>query len=96
MVEKYDVTKGNSDTGMAILKLTEGPYAGTTFSYEKIHFGEEDDNGKVALHFDYIVYEGFGIEKPTPEFEKVVGDILVNLLEEQVERDATSGRTDSI
>jgi len=79
---KYDVTKDENDMGMAVLVLEEGPYKGTKFSFGKIKFGEEDSDGQVPLSFDYDVHEAVGITSPTPEFEKVIGDILVSLIED--------------
>jgi hypothetical protein len=81
MVTKYETVDGDNDLGLAILELKEGPYVGTKFSFGKVRFGDPDDE-QIVVSFDYDVHEARGLEAPTPEFEKVIGDILVDLLED--------------
>ena len=69
------------------IKITEGKFKDVIYHYGKVGFaGEEDSQGKMPLKFDYTV-----LKKPdnvdtldNQEFIDYIGDILVELLDEQV------------
>lgn len=83
MVTKYEtVDNEDNEMGLAVLELQEGPYMGTKFSFGRVKFGEAHEDEDVLVSFEYDVHEAHGLEAPTPEFERVVGDILIELLED--------------
>ena len=77
--------KGNAD--YSSIKLTEGKFKDVIYHYGKVGFAKEEDaSGKLPMKFDYTV-----LKKPdnidtldNQEFIDYIGDILIELLEEQV------------
>ena len=69
------------------IKLTEGKFKDVIYHYGKVGFAKEETaDGKLPMKFDYTV-----IKKPNdvdtldnPEFIDYIGDILIELLDEQV------------
>ena len=69
------------------VKLTEGKFKDVIYHYGKVEFAKEETaDGKLPMKFDYTV-----IKKPNdvdtldnPEFIDYIGDILIELLDEQV------------
>ena len=71
------------------IKLTEGQYEGIIYKYGKVGIPpkvKEDDEGRLPLTFDYTV-----VKNPkdldildNQEFINYIGDILVELLDEQL------------
>lgn len=84
-MSNYEVTQKVTHDGFHILKLIEGKFAGVEYSYSKVAFEEGEDDAKLV--FDYEVYDGHQIsEKMADEFSNTIGDILVQILKEQVEK----------
>lgn len=86
-IEEADGTK------TALFRLDEGKYEGTTFRYGACAFNDEDeDNVKLTFEFDVIDSpqgEPRAIEE-TEEFQKIVGDLLIAILEEQLIEDTST------
>ena len=64
-----------------------GKFAGVVYKYGKVSFGkEEDENGNLPLQFQYDIVDNNGIprEQFGDEFFKLIGDILVEVMEEQI------------
>ena len=69
------------------IKLTEGKFKDVIYHYGKVGFAKEENaDSKLPMKFDYTV-----IKKPNdvdtldnPEFIDYIGDILIELLDEQV------------
>ena len=71
------------------LVLIEGPYAGIVFSYSNVSFKEDLENDRLRLGFEYKIHdvpqEKEGFDKK--DFEKELGDFIVELLYYGLERD---------
>ena len=71
--------------------LTEkaGKYQGIVYRYGEVSFGEENKNGEMPLQFQWEMLDSNGLPKNIIEddFFKLIGDILQDLLMEQVEQD---------
>ena len=72
--------------------LTNGEYEGIIYQYGKVSVAEsEDENGNMPLSFKYniIDYSGHNQEdlESSVEFKNTLGDILVEILDEQLEAD---------
>lgn len=68
------------------IKLTESsPWAGFIFSFGKVQFVNDNPDGTATVKFDYNI-EVLGPVNTdianSPEFNKLLGDILIDLLEE--------------
>lgn len=69
------------------IRLTEAtPWSGFIFSFDKVQMCEENPDGTATLRFTYIPETvSIKLDEATlksPEFNKLLGDILVDLLEE--------------
>ena len=74
-----------------------GKFAGVVYKYGKVSFAkEEDKNGNLPLQFQYDIVDNNGIprEQFGDEFFKLIGDILVEVMEEQT-KDEPVNRKDS-
>ena len=70
--------KGENDR----IKLTEGPYAGIIYSYGSVGF--EEDGDTLKLKFEYDIHENPVGFVDRNKFKNHIGDILIDLLEENL------------
>ena len=74
-----------------------GKFAGVVYKYGKVSFAkEEDKNGNLPLQFQYDIVDNNGIprEQFDDEFFNLIGDILVEVMEEQI-KDEPINRKDN-
>ncbi len=89
MPVKYTfVSKDNDDWASIIIQ--EGKYEGIIYQYGQVSVAEsEDENGNMPLSFKYNVIEYNGHEQEdlnkSVEFKNTLGDILVEILDDQLE-----------
>ena len=84
------MSKGDDDWASVMIK--DGKYEGIIYQYGKVSVAEsEDENGNMPLSFKYniIDYSGHNQEdlESSVEFKNTLGDILVEILDEQLEAD---------
>ena len=63
-----------------------GKFDGVVYKYGKVSFAkEEDENGNLPLQFQYDIVDNNGIprEQFDDEFFNLIGDILVEVMDEQ-------------
>ena len=63
-----------------------GKFAGVVYKYGRVSFGkEEDENGNLPMQFQYDIVDNNGIprEQFNDEFFNLIGDILVEVMDEQ-------------
>ena len=75
-----------------------GKFAGVVYKYGKVSFGkEEDENGNLPLQFQYDIVDNNGIprEQFGDEFFKLIGDILVEVMEEQIKDESVNRKNSS-
>ena len=73
-----------------------GKFAGVVYKYGKVSFGEDNPDGTKPLQFEYDIVDNNGIQREQfgEEFFKLIGDILVEVMEEQT-KDEPVNRKDS-
>ena len=91
MAENYRFVSREGDKWASIL-IDSGKYSGVIYQYGKVSVPEEEnEDGNMPLSFKYTVvdYNGHTEEslKETEEFTTTIGDILVLVLDEQLEKD---------
>ena len=65
--------------------IEEGKYAGVAYQYDTVSINEEE--GEVVLSFNTITLENPDeLDLTESEFESTIGDILVEIIEEQLEQ----------
>ena len=69
--------------------INTGKYKGVVYKYGKVSLGEADAKERLPFRFEYDILDNNGIEKKefNDEFFTLIGDILVNIIDEQVGRD---------
>ena len=82
MVKYEFIDIGESSTG---IKINEGEYEGMSWMYGKVTFDEQSE--ELKLSFDYEVIENPNNIKPSKELEVVMGDILVNIIRDDLKTD---------
>tara|TARA_R110001592_G_C12837837_1_gene720626 strand:+ start:95 stop:430 length:336 start_codon:yes stop_codon:yes gene_type:complete len=68
------------------IKLAEGKYKDIIYKYNNVKFSEtENANGEIPLKFTYDIFLNPNkVEVEDTEFRNYIGDILVELIEEQM------------
>ena len=92
------------DTEEQAYRINEGKYSGIVWLYENVKFPMYNDEGErispeeaetIPLTFQIeVLYNPTDEDLTTGEFEKTVGDILLNIIEESLEHDQVEFRTD--
>ena len=75
-----------------------GKFAGVVYKYGKVSFGkEEDENGNLPLQFQYDIVDNNGIprEQFDEDFFNLIGDILVEVMEEQIKDEPVDRKNSS-
>lgn len=65
------------------INVLEGPYEGLHFHYGTVKF-EELDDGRMKMHFDYVILKKPDEFEESEDFKQFAGDLLVQILEEQL------------
>ena len=79
----YVTTKEQDQT---LIGIKEGKFSGVVYKYGKVSFAkEEDENGNLPMQFQYDIVDNNGIQREQfdDEFFKLIGDILVEVIDEQ-------------
>ena len=70
-----------SINGFNVIEIAEGKYKDVKYVYGSVEFKEQENNAIVS--FDYELQGEYKIDE---DFTQVIGDILMELLEEQLEK----------
>ena len=89
MPENYTYVSRGQEQWASIM-ITKGEYEGVIYQYGRVSVAEkENEDGTMPLSFDYNVIDQNGHDKEkldnSPEFKNTLGDILVEILDEQLE-----------
>ena len=92
----YVTTKEQDQTCIGLTEKS-GKYHGVVYKYGKVGFGEENPDGTKPLRFEYNIVDNNGIprEQFGEEFFKLIGDILVEVMEEQVKDEPVDRKNSS-
>ena len=89
MPENYTYVSRGTEQWSSIM-ITKGEYEGVIYQYGRVSVAEEEnEDGTMPLSFDYNVIDQNGHNKEkldsSVEFKNILGDILVEILDEQLE-----------
>ncbi len=89
MPENFTYVSRGQDQWASIL-ITKGEHEGIIYQYGRVSEAEEEnEDGKMPLSFDYNIVDINGHDKEklvnSTEFKNTLGDILVEILDEQLE-----------
>jgi len=65
--------------------LKGGKFAGVIYKYGEVSLGEETENGNMPFKFEFDIIDNNSIPKEQfgEDFMNLIGDILVDIIEEQ-------------
>ena len=91
----YVTTKSQDQTCIGLTEKS-GKYHGVVYKYGKVGFGEENLDGTKPLQFQYEIVDNNGIQREQfgDDFFTLIGDILVEVMDEQI-KDEPVNRKDS-
>jgi|AntRauTorckE6833_2_1112554.scaffolds.fasta_scaffold23736_2 hypothetical protein len=86
-IKKYFKLIEHDATPNLAVEVTKGPFRGAIYAYREVSVVEEEEKESAVLQFDYFMLEHpQGIEASgTKEFENLVGDVLVHLIDNNVD-----------
>ena len=83
----------------ASLRISEGKFEGVVYSYGKVVLPVEqkiNDEGDLPFKFEYSILDNANInrEEFREDFFKIIGDILVDIIDEQLQEENLEYRSD--
>ena len=78
------------DDKWASLCIRGGEFDGVIYKYGKVSVSEEEnEDGTLSFQFQYDIIDNVGISREDfdEEFFTLIGDILVDIIDEQIEED---------
>ena len=90
----YVTTKEQDQT---LIGIKEGKFAGVIYKYGKVSFGEDNPDGTKPLQFQYEIVDNNGIQREQfgDDFFTLIGDILVEVMEEQIKDEPVDRKNSS-
>jgi hypothetical protein len=97
----YTYTEFNSEANTTCIAITEGMFKDVVYFYKRIQVGEGLNQGEAPLTFEYAIKsvpETIDPKKLTiedhKEFETLIGDILVKIIETNIKPELDELRKD--
>ena len=89
--KRYSYIQSAKYPNQTCIGINEGKYAGVIYKYGKVTFPEEimdEKDGKLTMQFEFDILENNGLPRDVfgDEFFNYIGDILVELIDEQNNR----------
>jgi hypothetical protein len=90
-MKAIDIVTGTGnviDDHIELQIVDESEFSGVTFYYDGMRFADkENKDGSINMTFDYQVTGGHIIQEVMKhKFEKKIGDLIITILEEQIEK----------
>ena len=90
MEGKYTFVAREDDDVVSVCITDGGKYHGVVYKYGAVSIPEQENpDGTLPFKFDYSIIENVGISRDNfgDEFFTLIGDILVDIINDQLERD---------
>jgi len=81
MIKQYELLDEDTN-GNQLIKLTTKEYSGIIYTYGRVRLLEEDDH--LRVQFEYDIQENPVDDVDPTKFRNHIGDILIDLLEENL------------
>jgi len=85
---KFVENKDRKWQGIGLTKEA-GKYQGVVYEYGEVKVLENEEKTEATLQFDFNVLDSNGLPKEMfdDEFYKIIGDVLQDILREQIDKD---------
>ena len=93
-VEVRENTQYEDNSTTHYLEVVDGKYEGMHFTFGKIEFLGEDDEGNGKIEFDYTLLnlpEPYSLDEERDEIEEVVSQVLRYILEQNTNKETEEG-----
>ena len=89
MLYKFVENKDKTWTGIGLTEEA-GKYQGVVYRYGEVKVIENEEKTEASLQFEFDVLDSNGLPKEMfdDDFYKVIGDVLTDILEQQMKEDA--------
>jgi len=90
----YEATE-ELHNNFVVIRITQGPFKGIEYTYEKIGVEESEDKKSARLIFNPIIVKNTSNVILDDDFYKLCGDVVIDLLDKWIEENNESeSRTD--
>lgn len=98
--EKYTFVDKPGDVKWTAIRIQGGKFDGVIYHYAKVYMPDdikENPDGTLPFKFDYSIIENVGISRDSfgDEFFILIGDILVDIINDQLGRDNLEYKSDN-
>ena len=96
--DNYTFVSQKGDT-WANICITEGKFKDVIYNYGKVSINDKEENvdGSLPFRFEYTIIDNVGISREDfgEEFFTLIGDILVDIIDDQIEEDNLEYKPDN-
>ena len=98
--ERYTFVDKPGDVKWTAIRIQGGKFDGVIYHYAKVYMPDdikENPDGTLPFKFDYSIIDNIGISREdfNEEFFTLIGDILVDIIDEQIEENNLEYRSDN-
>lgn len=85
VAEFYVLLEKRGEKEQTLVRIVQGKYKNIIYKYGTVRFGDqENDNGMLSCKFDYKILENPNNVEKEQDFDLLLGDIMVDILDKQI------------
>ena len=85
VAEFYVLLEKRGEKEQTLVRIVQGKYKNIIYRYGTVRFGDqENDNGMLSCKFDYEILENPNNVEKEQDFDLLLGDIMVDILDKQI------------
>ena len=85
VAEYYVLLEKRGEEAQTLVRIVQGKYKNIIYKYGTVRFGDqENDNGMLSCKFDYEILENSNNVEKEQDFDLLLGDIMVDILDKQI------------
>lgn len=85
VAEFYVLLEKRGEKEQTLVRIVQGKYKNIIYRYGTVRFGDqENDNGMLSCKFDYKILENPNNVEKEQDFDLLLGDIMVDILDKQI------------
>ena len=85
VAEFYVLLEKRGEEAQTLVRIVQGKYKNIIYKYGTVRFGDqENDNGMLSCKFDYEILENPNNVEKEQDFDLLLGDIMVDILDKQI------------
>ena len=98
--DRYAFVDKPGDVKWTAIRIQGGKFDGVIYHYAKVYMPDdikENSDGTLPFQFEYNIIDNIGISREDfdEEFFTLIGDILVDIIDEQIEEDNLEYKSDN-